>query len=96
MTDTVEIVEVSPRDGLQNESRPVSTADKVRLVEALIAAGVRRMEATSFVHPDKVPQMADAEDVMAAVPRRRRRLLHRPGAQRARRRARGSGGRATS
>ncbi len=67
--DHVEIVEVSPRDGLQNESRPVSTADKVRLIEALIAAGVRRMEATSFVHPGKVPQMADAEDVMAAVPR---------------------------
>jgi hydroxymethylglutaryl-CoA lyase len=65
----VDIVEVSPRDGLQNESRPVSTADKVRLIEALIAAGVRRMEATSFVHPGRVPQMADAEEVMAAVPR---------------------------
>jgi hydroxymethylglutaryl-CoA lyase len=69
MSQTVQVVEVSPRDGLQNESRPVSTADKVRLVEALIAAGVRRMEATSFVHPGRVPQMADAEDVMAAVPR---------------------------
>lgn len=66
---TVEIVEVSPRDGLQNESRPVSTVEKVRLIEALIGAGVRRMEATSFVHPGRVPQMADAEDVMAAVPR---------------------------
>jgi hydroxymethylglutaryl-CoA lyase len=66
---SVEIVEVSPRDGLQNESRPVSTADKVRLIEGLVAAGVRRMEATSFVHPGRVPQMSDAEDVMAAVPR---------------------------
>ena len=69
MDRRVEIVEVSPRDGLQNEREVVSTADKVRLVEDLVAAGVRRMEVTSFVHPERVPQMADAEQVMEAVPR---------------------------
>lgn len=69
MDRRVEIVEVSPRDGLQNERKTVSTADKVRLIEDLVAAGARRMEATSFVHPERVPQMADAEQVMEAVPR---------------------------
>jgi hydroxymethylglutaryl-CoA lyase len=66
----VEIVEVGPRDGLQNEKKPIPTAAKLAYIEALVAAGVRRMEATSFVHPGRVPQMADAEDVMAGVPRR--------------------------
>ncbi|MGO4202864.1 hydroxymethylglutaryl-CoA lyase [Rhodococcus sp. TAF43] len=67
---TVEIVEVSPRDGLQNESVPVSTAEKIELIERAVDAGLRRIEATSFVHPKSVPQMADAEAVMAGVPRR--------------------------
>ena len=67
----VGIVEVSPRDGLQNEKRPVSTADKLHLINALVDAGVRRIEATSYVHPARVPQMADAEAVMAGVPRDR-------------------------
>lgn len=66
----MQIVEVGPRDGLQNESVLVPTATKVALIERAIAAGARRIEATSFVHPDRVPQMADAEAVMAAVPRR--------------------------
>ncbi|GAA3393070.1 hydroxymethylglutaryl-CoA lyase [Cryptosporangium minutisporangium] len=66
----VEIVEVGPRDGLQNESALVSTEAKIAYIEALIAAGARRIEATSFVHPKRVPQMADAEAVMAGVPRR--------------------------
>ncbi|RDI16415.1 hydroxymethylglutaryl-CoA lyase [Rhodococcus sp. AG1013] len=66
----MEIVEVSPRDGLQNESVPVSTADKIELIERAVDAGLRRIEATSFVHPKSVPQMADAEAVMAGVPRR--------------------------
>ena len=66
----MEIIEVGPRDGLQNESVLVSTEDKVALIERSIAAGLRRIEATSFVHPGRVPQMADAEAVMAAVPRR--------------------------
>jgi hydroxymethylglutaryl-CoA lyase len=65
----VEIVEVAPRDGLQNERTPVSTADKVELVRRTAAAGIRRVEVTSFVHPGRVPQMADAEEVVAALPR---------------------------
>lgn len=67
----VSIVEVSPRDGLQNEKVPVSTEDKVLLIEQLIGLGAQRIEAVSFVNPKKVPQMADAEAVMAAVPKDR-------------------------
>ena len=66
----IEIVEVGPRDGLQNEKVQFSTENKVALIERLIAAGARRLEAVSFVNPKRVPQMADAEAVMAAVPRR--------------------------
>jgi hydroxymethylglutaryl-CoA lyase len=65
---TVEIVEVGPRDGLQNESEIVSTADKAAMVARAIAAGVRRIEVTSFVNPRKVPQMADAAELLAALP----------------------------
>lgn len=67
----VSIVEVSPRDGLQNEKIPVGTKEKVQLIEGLIDLGAQRIEAVSFVNPKKVPQMADAEAVMAAVPRSR-------------------------
>ncbi|MGE8942243.1 hydroxymethylglutaryl-CoA lyase [Leptospira interrogans] len=63
----VEIVEVSPRDGLQNESRLVSTEQKLALIERLVAAGARRIEATSFVNPARVPQMADAEKLMETL-----------------------------
>ena len=63
----IDIVEVSPRDGLQNEKTPVSTADKVALVQRAVAAGARRIEAVSFVNPRAVPQMADAEAVMEAL-----------------------------
>ena len=66
----IEIVEVGPRDGLQNEKVQFSTENKIALIERLIAAGARRIEAVSFVNPKRVPQMADAEAVMAAVPRR--------------------------
>jgi hydroxymethylglutaryl-CoA lyase len=66
----IEIVEVGPRDGLQNESAIVGTADKVQLVERAIAAGARRIEVASFVHPKRVPQMADAEAVLAQLPER--------------------------
>ena len=66
----VEIVEVSPRDGLQNESTLLPTETKVALIERCLDAGVRRIEAVSFVHPGRVPQMADAEAVMTALPRR--------------------------
>src|SRR5699024_6270403 len=65
----VQILEVSPRDGLQNESVHLSTDDKVELVGRAVAAGVRRVEVTSFVHPKAVPQLADAEQVMAQVDR---------------------------
>ena len=63
----VNLVEVGARDGLQNESITISTADKVQLIERLVAAGSRRIEVASFVHPDRVPQMADAEAVVAAI-----------------------------
>lgn len=65
----IEIVEVSPRDGLQNESVVLPTSAKVELIRRAVAAGVRRIEAVSFVRPDAVPAMADAEAVMAAVER---------------------------
>ncbi|MGI8329342.1 hydroxymethylglutaryl-CoA lyase [Actinomadura scrupuli] len=65
----IELVEVGPRDGLQNEPAILPTADKVALIERSLAAGLRRIEAVAFVHPGRVPQMADAEAVMAAVPR---------------------------
>jgi len=64
------MVEVGPRDGLQNESVHVSTADKLALIERAIAAGTRRIEVTSFVSPKAVPQMADADDVCAGLPQR--------------------------
>lgn len=66
---SIDIIEVSPRDGLQNEPAVVSTAAKVALISRAIDAGLRRIEAVSFVSPRRVPQMADAEAVMAAVPR---------------------------
>jgi len=62
-------VEVSPRDGLQNEPVVLATQAKVALIGRLIAAGARRIEAVAFAHPRLVPAMADAEAVMAAVPR---------------------------
>ncbi|MEU8613676.1 hydroxymethylglutaryl-CoA lyase, partial [Actinoplanes sp. NPDC048791] len=66
---SVSIVEVSPRDGLQNEAVPVPTADKLALIDTLVAGGVRRIECTSFVNPRRVPQLADAEEVAARLPR---------------------------
>jgi hydroxymethylglutaryl-CoA lyase len=68
--EKVEIIDVAPRDGLQNESTLLSTEVKVELITRLVDAGVRRLEATSFVHPELVPAMADAEAVMASLPRR--------------------------
>ncbi|KAK9999360.1 hypothetical protein SO802_018963 [Lithocarpus litseifolius] len=63
----VKIVEVGPRDGLQNEKNLVSTAVKVELIQRLVSSGLSVVEATSFVSPKWVPQLADAKDVMAAV-----------------------------
>ncbi|GIE90264.1 hydroxymethylglutaryl-CoA lyase [Actinoplanes regularis] len=65
----MEIVEVGPRDGLQNEKRVLPTAVKVEYVRRAIGAGLRRIEVAAFARPDRVPQMADAEDVLRAVPR---------------------------
>jgi hydroxymethylglutaryl-CoA lyase len=75
MTGRIEIVEVSPRDGLQNDPAELSTGDKVELVDRALAAGLRRMEVTSFVNPARVPRMADAEAVLAG-------LAERPGLRR--------------
>ena len=69
MSRTVEIVEVAPRDGLQNEAAVVGTEDKLALIAALAASGVRRIEATSFVNPRRVPQLADADELARRLPR---------------------------
>ena len=66
----VEIFEVGPRDGLQNEPGVVPTATKIELIERMIAAGLRRIEVASFVNPARVPQMADAEEILRRLPRR--------------------------
>ncbi|WFC43484.1 hydroxymethylglutaryl-CoA lyase [Pseudoxanthomonas sp. SE1] len=68
--DFVRIVEVGPRDGLQNEKTLVSTADKVELIDRLSATGLLNIEATSFVSPQWVPQLADAAEVFTAIRRR--------------------------
>ncbi|HEY1956901.1 MAG TPA: hydroxymethylglutaryl-CoA lyase [Polyangiaceae bacterium] len=65
----VSVYEVSPRDGLQNEKATVPLGEKLRLIEALTAAGLRRIEATSFVSPKWIPQLADADDVARALTR---------------------------
>jgi hydroxymethylglutaryl-CoA lyase len=66
----VRIYEVGPRDGLQNESLPIPLATKLRYLDLLADAGLREIEATSFVAPRAIPQLADADDLMAALPRR--------------------------
>jgi hydroxymethylglutaryl-CoA lyase len=66
----VEIVDVGPRDGLQSDNVILQTATKVELISRLVASGVRRIEVASFVNPKRVPQMADAEAVLAALPKR--------------------------
>ncbi|MEJ8847741.1 hydroxymethylglutaryl-CoA lyase [Variovorax rhizosphaerae] len=69
MNEAVKIVEVGPRDGLQNEKQPIDVDTKVGLVERLVAAGVTHIEAASFVSPRWVPQMAGSSEVMQRVPR---------------------------
>src|SRR5205085_11247233 len=63
------IYEVGPRDGLQNEARQVPTADKIRFIDGLVAAGIRNIEITSFVSPKWIPQLADASEVARGVHR---------------------------
>ena len=65
----MDIVEVGPRDGLQNEKRVLPTGTKVEYVRRAIAAGLTRLEVVAFARPDRVPQMADAEDVLRSIPR---------------------------
>ena len=67
MNDFVRIVEVGPRDGLQNEKQLIATADKIALIDRLSATGLRSIEATSFVSPKWVPQLADAAEVFAGI-----------------------------
>ncbi|WP_374469904.1 hydroxymethylglutaryl-CoA lyase [Phenylobacterium sp.] len=69
MSRRIEIVEVGPRDGLQNEKTILDVDQKLELIRRLEAAGARRMEVVSFVNPRRVPQMAGAEEIMAALPR---------------------------
>ena len=69
MSRLIEIVEVGPRDGLQNEATPLSVEDRLDLIGRLQACGAQRIEAVSFVNPVRVPQMAGAEEIMAARPR---------------------------
>ena len=66
----VRIREVGPRDGFQNEPETIPTTEKVRLIDLLSASGLRRLEVTSFVRPDVIPQLSDAEEVLGAVQRR--------------------------
>jgi hydroxymethylglutaryl-CoA lyase len=68
VSEAIEIVEVGARDGLQNEKAVLGVADKVEFIRRLEACGVRRIEAVSFVNPRRVPQMAGAEEIMAALP----------------------------
>ncbi|MDF1620105.1 hydroxymethylglutaryl-CoA lyase [Pseudothioclava nitratireducens] len=70
MPETVEIFEMAPRDGLQNEKRLIPTAEKIALVDMLSAAGFRRIEVASFVSPKWVPQMADSAEVLGGIARR--------------------------
>src|SRR5262249_57440839 len=70
LPERVLVTDVWPRDGFQSEPEFIPTERKVAVIEALAAAGLPRIEATSFVHPRAVPQMRDAEAVMAAIQRR--------------------------
>ena len=88
LPDSVRIREVGPRDGFQNEPEVIATAEKVRLIDMLSATGVTRLEVTSFVRPDVIPQLADAEQVLAAIERRAGVSLLGPDPERARARAR--------
>lgn len=69
MKNSIEIVEVSPRDGIQNEKKILSTAAKIELISKSVLAGAPRIEVTSFVNPKLVPQMADAAEVAAQLPK---------------------------
>jgi hydroxymethylglutaryl-CoA lyase len=69
LPSTVSIREVGPRDGFQNEPEVIPTGEKVRLIDCLSNTGLRRLEVTSFVRPDVIPQLSDAEEVLASITR---------------------------
>lgn len=69
LPEAVRIREVGPRDGFQNESEVIPTADKIRLIDMLAGTGLKRIEVTSFVRPDVIPQLADASEVLAGIER---------------------------
>lgn len=81
LPNKVTIIEVGPRDGLQNESQTVSTKAKLAFIAALQNAGVQEMELTSFVSPKWVPQMADAQEVLAQAPKTGRQIVLTPNAK---------------
>ena len=90
LPDRVRIREVGPRDGFQNEPEVIATDDKVRLIDLLARTGLRRLEVTSFVRADVIPQLADGAEVLAAIdmPDDVARLRADPERARARQRAR--------
>src|SRR6201993_4367180 len=67
MSDSVRIVEVGPRDGLQNEKTPVSVTDRIAFIEALIGAGLHTIEAGAFVSPKAIPQMVNSDQVLRGI-----------------------------
>ena len=67
MTDSVRIVEVGPRDGLQNEKTPVSVADRISFIEALVEAGLHTVEVGAFVSPKAIPQMVNSDQVLRGI-----------------------------
>jgi hydroxymethylglutaryl-CoA lyase len=69
MPDRVRIYEVGPRDGLQNEATQIALDTKLELIERLVAAGLKEIEATSFVSPKAIPQLADADELVPQLPR---------------------------
>jgi hydroxymethylglutaryl-CoA lyase len=70
LPEEVRIREVGPRDGFQNEPEVIATSDKIRLIDLLSATGLKRIEVTSFVRPDVIPQLADGEEVLSGIERR--------------------------
>src|SRR5947207_1022278 len=67
MSDSVRIVEVGPRDGLQNEKTPISAADRIAFIEALVGAGLQTIEIGAFVSPKAIPQMVNSDSVLRGV-----------------------------
>src|SRR6202790_3144787 len=67
MSDSVRIVEVGPRDGLQNEKTPIGVADRIAFIEALLAAGLHTVEVGAFVSPKAIPQMVNSDEVLRGI-----------------------------